>query len=212
MILKNASKIKRIILRQAEKKSNQSWQSDKNNSYDKTALILPEIDRLSCKSVLDIGCNAGAVTRLLGRNVFAVGIDQNIDLRGYEHPLKGACLGEVQISEHNVKKIPEFDAVCLLSVHHQWHFYKGDGAAEEMVKAISKIACKVLFVEFAAINSKYTDNPGIKKFEDNNEDSIREYAENWLSKVVPQHVVSYLGKTTESTHEPYRYMFSCARI
>jgi SAM-dependent methyltransferase len=190
------------------RKTPRSFQARRQNSREKVALLNPVLRELECRSVLDVGCNAGAVSRLLGEHYFVVGIDQRLNVSGFEHPFKSACLGEVQLSLENVRKMPMFDAVVLLSVHHQWHHHRGDTFAAEMVQAVAGRASKVFFIEFAALNRKYQEE-GPSRFQDNDEASVTAYARDWLRAVLPDHQVRYLGKAVESPHEPYRFMFAC---
>jgi len=190
-----------------------SWQAIRNNSELKAKLIDEELLANHCMSVFDIGCNAGQVSRLLSCHRFVVGIDQRLDFRGYNEPFSaGACFGEIQVDESFLRLVPSFDAVLLLSVHHQWHASLGTKAANELFKAVAQIPQKVLLVEFSAICSKYgfTNN----EFRDNDEQSIREYAMSYLSSNLPPgyESVRFVGAVPEHVGvEPFRYMFSARR-
>ena len=63
------------ILRFGRLNRDLSWQARKDNSNCKAALINNELSHMSALSVLDIGCNAGQVSRLLSSDRFVVGID-----------------------------------------------------------------------------------------------------------------------------------------
>ena len=181
-----------------------SWQAMKNNSYCKAELIRRELNRLNVKNILDIGSNAGAVARHLSENNFVVGIDQNLDTRGFEKPFENVALGEIPFNLENTQKIPDFDAVLLLSVHHQWLAELLEEEADALVKAAISIAKKVVFIEFAALNSKYSFS---SKFEDNDENSVTNYAYDYLNRLQPQSKITYIGKCPESIREPFRFMF-----
>ena len=189
------------------KSKNVSWQALKNNSYCKAELIRKELQRLNVKNILDIGTNAGAVSRLLSENNFVVGIDSNLDTRGYEKPFKNIALGEIPFNLENVEKIPDFDAVLLLSVHHQWLAKLPEEEADALVKASISIAKKVVFIEFAALNKKYGKYSFSSKFEDNDENSVINYAFDYTNRLQPQSKITYLGKCPQSVREPYRFMF-----
>jgi SAM-dependent methyltransferase len=184
-----------------------SWQARRQNSAAKVALIAPVLDSLGCRSVLDVGCNAGEVTRLLGRRFFAVGVDKNVDTRGFERPLDGACLGQIEIERESLDRIPPFDAVLLLSVHHQWVAEGGHEAAAERVAAVASRAKKAFFVEFAALNSKYGRPAEDPLFRDNDELTVTAYAAAFLARALPDLEVRLLGSTPESAWETYRYLF-----
>ena len=185
-------------------KSKKSWQANKNNSHCKGILISEQLHLLGVKSVLDIGTNAGAVARLLSENYFVVGIDQKLDFRGYAKPLENVALGEITFNVKNAKSIPKFDAVLLLSVHHQWYANFHEEEADSLVKAAISIAKRVVLIEFAALNSKYLFSD---RFEDNDEESVRNFALNYLSQLQPHLEITYIGKCPESVHEPFRFLF-----
>lgn len=200
--------VNRLLFGQAPRKR-RPWQAKRQNSREKVALIAPVLEHFECRSVLDVGCNAGEVSRLIGQSCFVVGVDQRLNVNGFADPLRLACLGEIQVNLENVSRIPTFDAALLLSVHHQWHYHEGEDFAREMVRAVASKAARVFIIEFAALNTKYqASGPG--RFRDNDEQSVTTYAKSWLAEVLPSHPVTYLGKTIESPHEPYRFMFSCA--
>ena len=184
------------------------YQILRNNIPEKVKLILPLLNETNCKSVLDVGCNAGELNRELSQDFFSVGIDQKLELNGIKDPLKDVCLGEIKMTVDNVKKIPVFDAVCLFGVHHQWHKRYGKEKCEELVLMISEKAEKVFFIQFAGLNRKYQDNSRMDLFKDNDEESIRNYSEGWLGNICPDKEIYYLGKTPETRIEPFRYMFA----
>ncbi len=181
-----------------------SWQAQQRNSQSKASLILPEIHRLAIGSILDIGTNAGQVARLVSNGNFVVGIDVNLDMRGFNNPLDGVALGNIPLSREIVRKIPQFDAVLLLSVHHQWIAALPKDQADELFQASVHLAKKAAFVEFASLNSKFA---GKASFVDNDEDSVIEYATGYLRHLIPEGRVKYLGASPESSLETYRHMF-----
>lgn len=162
-------------------------------------------------SILDVGCNAGVITRLAGEEgYFAVGIDKKLDISSIENPMKNACLGEIKINTALVNKLPCFDAILLLSVHHQIVKTLGDEYAKEFISHLAKKGKKVFVIEFAALNSKYGSLDG-ELFIDNDEGSIVNYAESWLNEALPNHKCEYISKTPPhgGSKEPYRFLFSC---
>ena len=63
-----------------------------------------------------------------------------------------------------------------------------------------------VFIEFAAIASKYGYQQG-ENFQDNDEESVKKYAENWLKEAGVNNY-TYLGSTRElEKKEPYRYLY-----
>ncbi len=171
------------------------WQLKRKHSRMKWALIEPKLRALEASSLLDIGCNAGEITRLAGgAGFFAVGIDQELDLRRIERPLGGVCLGEILLTEAMIRKLPRFDAGLLLSVHHQWVQAHGEARTRALIEQLAGKFSKALVVEFAGLNQKYgyLDSP---RFIDNDEASVTSYASEWLRSALPRHKSEYLGKT-----------------
>lgn len=181
-----------------------SWQAQKGNSACKAALIHPELERLRCHSVLDVGCNAGQVARELSPNRFVVGIDQSLDFRGFSHPLKGVALGEFPLGLDNVHRLPNFDAVLLLSVHHQWYAKRDESEADENFRRVLSIAGRALFIEFAALSAKFGS---VERFVDNDAASVQSFAKNFLAQFSGSENVKFLGCCPESKREPQRFMF-----
>lgn len=181
-----------------------SWQAKKRNSACKAALIGPELERLDCRSVLDVGCNAGQVSRELSSGRFVVGLDQRLDLRGFAEPLNGVALGEFPLDAENAKYLPTFDAVLLLSVHHQWIATLDSDEADAMFRQVLAIAQTAMFVEFAALSAKFGS---VELFVDNDAASVRNFATSYLAKFCSREKVKFLGSCPESQHEPERFMF-----
>lgn len=189
-------------------RDNKAWQLSREtkSKYELIKKILIDTD---AKSVLDIGCNAGELTRLSGNDgFFALGIDKNIDLRGVKDPLKNVCLGNIEINPEKISALPDFDAVLLLSVHHQIVKENGDEYAKSFVNTLAKKAKRVFIIEFAGLNSKFSYED-TALFIDNDEDSIKNYAQKWLETALPNHKAEYSGKSPGDSIEPFRYIFKC---
>lgn len=122
-----------------------------------------------------------------------------------------ACIGEVAVDDAVIERLPLFDAILLFSVHHQWVAEHDDQYARDLLRKIAGKAKKLLFVEFAAISSKYgyAEN---QHFQENDERSVKEYAEQWLAQALEGWHFKYLGKVRESGREPYRFTYVCERI
>lgn len=186
-----------------------SWQIRKGNSSTKFDLIRPILREQQIRSVLDVGCNAGIITRLAGEEgLFSVGVDGNVDFRGVVDPLNGACIGNIEMNSEMIDKLPRFDAILLLSVHHQFVAKFGDIWTQNFVFRLANKADKVFFIEFAALNSKYSAT-GNSLFIDNDDASVVSYARNWLAHALPSWDINYIGKVPESKTEPFRFMFFC---
>lgn len=152
-----------------------------------------------CDSVLDIGCNAGAITNLFGEaGYFAVGIDRNVDCNG-KHA--NACIGQFKLDLESIYKLPKFDAILLLSVLHQIIKEDGEEYAQRFIWALLR-KCDVLIIELAAINSKYGYH---NQFIDNNQPSIFRFLQDFVKESAN---VEFIGATSHvSKQEPKRFVF-----
>ena len=193
------------VLRFGRLNRNLSWQARKDNSHCKAALINNELSNIPASSVLDIGCNAGQVSRLVSSERFVVGIDIDVDILGFSDPLGGVALGKIPLDLDVLSRMPNFDAILLLSVHHQWYKLMGEDVADQLFSSVLNKANKVLFVEFPALNRKYGYQD---KFIDNNPESVKDFALDFLVRFVDKEQIKYLGKCKDNIKkEPFRYMF-----
>jgi len=185
------------------------WQL-KIDMSSKFYLIKPILEEMQVKSVLDVGCNAGVITRLSGDSgYFSVGFDKNINFQSIKEPLKNVCIGNIELSVGLIERLPVFDSILLLSVHHLFIKKHGDKWTRNIVANLAKKADKVFFLEFAALNRKYSDKDTL--FSDNDEKSIVKYAYNWLGTTLLDFSITYIGKSAMRKKEPYRFMFACKR-
>jgi hypothetical protein len=150
--------------------------------------------------VLDIGCNAGAITNLFGEaGYFAVGIDRNVDCNGKHSK---ACIGEFKLTTENIERLPKLDAILLLSVLHQIIKEEGDAYARGFICALLK-KCNTLIIELAGLKSKY--GCANNAFIDNNEESIKNFFKNWIDENI---TCEFIAKTKHNSDaEPNRYLF-----
>lgn len=183
----------------------------------KFELIAQALDMARVGSVLDVGCNEGYVTAEFAKlGKFAVGIDVGPHflhqvLNGLDevYNRQSAAFGVFPLSEENVDAIATFDVVMLLSVHHQLTSRFGDAYTRRLVARLSGKARQAFVIEFAGTAQKY----GLEEapFEDNDEASIRAYAERWLADLGVEGAIEYLGRNREHSglaeREPYRYLF-----
>lgn len=175
-----------------------------NTKFD---LILGAIDPTHLNSVLDVGCNEGELTkRFFDRGLFAVGIDMQPHFWSPTSAQpEGPAFAVWPLSQERAEKLPTFDLVLLLSVHHQWVKIWGDEDARRLVQTLGERSRRYFVVEFAAIAGKYGANA--PDFRDNDEDSIVAYALKWLDSLglgQPR----YIGKNPESMpKEPFRFVF-----
>jgi SAM-dependent methyltransferase len=181
---------------------------------DKFVLISSQLNLSEVNNVLDVGCNEGYISaEFAKRGKFCVAIDagpyflnhilNDLDsVYGRQNP----AFGVFPLAEENINLIPEFDLVLLLSVHHQWINTYGDDYAKRLATRLIDKARRYFVIEFAATAKKY----GFKesKFEDNDEESVKTYAESWLHGLNVPGTIEYIGKNQEgNANEPYRFIF-----
>lgn len=189
---------------------------DFRNPTTKAALVADFLRRSvpnHPQSVLDVGCNAGEVTRHLNEQGFlTLGIDRPEVIARVRHDNNLAALLPFEVDAGSVSHLPSFDCVLLLSVHHQWVAVNGDAATRRLVRLLSKKAGKTMVMEFSCLNSKYGRlKPPL--FDDNAPDSVMEYATEWLAETLPDFTFEFLGLNKEHpVDEPYRVLFGGSRI
>lgn len=171
-----------------------------------------------CKTLLDIGCNAGKVTEAFAnKGLFAVGIDHNPRIIDYPEN-KRPIIGYFPFNPESAGLVPNFDIILLLSVHHQWVKKYNDEYAQKLIATLIQKAQHYMFIEFATINSKY----GYKepRFDDHDENSQKKYYEEWLKGVEkfygsekPGFTFSYVGKNKELAGvEEYRQTYLIKKL
>jgi SAM-dependent methyltransferase len=215
-LLKNCKKaVKSWVIDRLFSYSGSDYQRDRF-SKEKFDLIASRLDMQRVGNVLDVGCNEGYITaEFAKRGKFAVGIDVgayflNHVLNDLEniHERHSAAFGVFPLSLETVQRLPEFDLVLLLSVHHQLINRFGDEHARRLVRGLAERARRYFVIEFAATQQKY----GFKEpmFIDNDEASVRTYAESWLRELGLSATIEFLGKNKEHVggdREPYRYVY-----
>lgn len=176
-----------------------TWQLSQDYK-GKFELIRRVLEAEACKNVLDIGCNAGAITNLFGESgYFAVGIDQNVDCNGKHSK---ACIGEFKLTTENIERLPKFDAILLLSVLHQ---IVAENDLSHAVDFVAKLLtkCDILMVELAGIASKYGKQE--PDFFDNDQESIEYWFRYYFEGIAD---IKFISRTKHNrVDEPHRYLF-----
>lgn len=180
---------------------------------------LAVIDRgvpADARSLLDVGCNLGDITaHYARRGVWSVGADANRDLvqeaverqRGIE-----SCAFMVSMLDpENVKRLPEFDTILLLSVHHHWLGEWGPDVAGRMLRDVVARATRSVVFESTSRNGRFGKYP--PGFVDNDEASVTAYHEAYLREHVGDiATIERLGKTPcVGEREPYRWVWALRR-
>ena len=116
--------------------------------------MVPVIDDVRAESAVDVGCNVGYYTIMLGRKgIPTVGIESN---RRYvrilmhaiaELQLENVGTLNMQVTPETAALVPRTDCILLLSVWHHIVRERGLDAATSVLARIWSHAAKVLFFE-----------------------------------------------------------------
>jgi len=216
---------KNIITKiEAEKIFNRYFQSNGKNKFErintmnnkkiyqpgaaiqKWNIISKYIDN-NDKTLLDVGCNYGYIVNEASKiAIYANGIEAN---EKYIDQLNDK-IKNMTVTPKNIKYIPKYDVITLLSVSHQWNANYGENKEKEMIRILGNKAIRKFFYQPASIKSKFGTPPNII---DNNSISIQTYYIKFLKDLFQKSKISYIGKTSLTTKkEPYRYMFLVEKI
>lgn len=168
-------------------------------------------------TVLDIGCNLGDITAwCAARGHWAVGVDSSpalVEDARRRHAAQERCAFMVQrLDPAGIPRLPVFDVVLLLSVHHHWLMAHGPEVAGRMLHDLAGRTGRVLVFEGASRNVRYGDYP--PGFTDNDEASVTGYLQGYLEQHIGGDVrrIEPLGKTPcVGEREPYRWAWACWR-
>lgn len=161
-------------------------------------------------SILDIGCNAGFITRKVAENGrYSIGIDKDESIYIAKQQSKreenvGFMVGE--ITPENIEWLPTFDVIFLLSVYHHWHKNFGADTAKNMLRKLADKAENKIFFEPPSLRSKYSSE--IPPINDLDKSSIKTYNIDLLTKSFPSGTVEYLGGTSKGElRDGQRHLF-----
>lgn len=189
-----------------------SYQEKLAGSFDERWSIM-STEFPSTGSLLDIGSNLGDFTaRAAQAGFWSIGVESDVrllDRAVQRHKSVPRCAFMLaSLDQADIAKLPRFDVVLLLSVHHHWHYDFGPGAAESMLRGLMAKANDVLIFESTSRNERFrADAPG---FADNDERSITAYYGEYLNRTVGEMAsVTLLGKAPcVGEREPYRWIYA----
>ena len=165
----------------------------------------------SDKSLLDVGCNLGVLSRKAADAGLAViGVDTMpnavLSARRAHRDVPGLAFMQLDINPDTVGRLPRCDVVFCLSVHHYWIANYGQEKAWSMIQQLIAGSQNKLFFEPASRRKKYGANA--PDFIDLDQDSLRSHHLERLRDVAgPQRSVECLGATDCIGPEPFRLMF-----
>lgn len=188
------------------------WQLRKGRNTDKKLdQVIRHLKAAGARSVLDIGCNAGEITRGLGEaGLFAVGIEQEINFSGVADPLRGACLGNIRFSQEVAESLPTFDAATVLSVHHHFIREIGDEAAKRLIQTLGMRVQKLIVFEVSSKSQEYgAESDALFRNED--EADIVAFTTRWMADALPGWRTDYVWRNVRRPRLSDRFMFTVAR-
>lgn len=189
------------------------WQLRKGRNTDiKLRMVRSALQDAGAQSVIDIGCNAGVVTRGLGAaGMFAVGIEQDLaNLPVVGEALQGACLGNLRFSNEVVERMPAFDAALLLSVHHHFIRELGHEEAKALIRALGAKIRRIIIFEVSSKSREYGAEPNAL-FADEDEASVIAFTRNWLQDALPHWKVEHVWTNLRRPRLSNRYLVTCSR-
>lgn len=164
-------------------------------------------------SVLDIGCNLGDIgAHLAERGHWVVGLD-NVSAviaearRRHAH-VPNLGLMWMDLRPEDIDRLPVFDAVLMLSVHHHWLMAHGPEVAGGMLHSLAARTGSVMIFEGASRKIRYGDYA--PDMLDNDEASVTGYLNSYLHNYVGDDFASItlLGKTEcVGEREPFRWSY-----
>lgn len=169
------------------------------------------------ETVLDIGCNLGDIAaRCAAAGMWTVGVDIERDLVesaiARHQGARDLAFMQAKVDPGSVRRLPEFDAMLLLSVHHHWLRAHGPDVAGRMLQDLAGRTAKVMIFESSSRRVRFGKHP--PDFIDNDESTVTAYHEGYLQehvghlfdRIVP------LGKTPcVGEREPYRWSWALYR-
>lgn len=168
-------------------------------------------------NLLDVGCNLGMHTaHFAERGIVALGVDVSSEhvreAARLNADIDGCGFMRLDINKDAVARLPSFDVVAVLSVHHHWVNAYGPDAAGTLLAALFERTNKVFLFEGAARQVRYGAHP--PGFMDNDEASVTAYLESYLTTHLggfSSRIVA-LGKAPAvGEREPYRWSWAIYR-
>ena len=181
-----------VILRDTAMRGSVVYQFVRIDHSERWSLVSPKINP-QAKSVLDIGCNTGKISRLAAdEGLFTVGVDvdktnvkvakvlTNQDMCHFLHQ---------EITPENIEKVPSFDIVFLFAVYYHWGQQYSWSEAESMLQHIGSKTNQIFIETPKDLN--HIESSRLDTTSDVT-DSIASY----FNEIFPEKEVKLLGDTS----------------
>jgi SAM-dependent methyltransferase len=177
---------------------------------------LAQIDRAlphGSRSALDIGCNLGDIAaHCARRGLWTIGVDRSkelIDEAQRRHSGLADCgFLLMDVKPDDVQRLPSFDVVFLLSVHHHWLRAYGPEQTRDMLRGLAEKTGSAMIFEAPSRRVRYGDHA--PDFVDNDEVSVNVYLRSYLTETLADlfSTIEPLGKAPcVGDREPYRWSY-----
>lgn len=181
-----------IISRDTATRGSVAYQFVRVDHSERWSLISPEISP-QAKSVLDIGCNTGKMSRLAAdMGLFVIGVDvdkANVKVARALTDHNICHFLHQEISPKNIEGMPSSDIVFLFAVYYHWGQQYGWPEAENMLQHLGS-RTNQLFIETPE-DLNHIESPRLDTTSDTT-DAIDSY----FNKLFPEKEVKLLGDTT----------------
>ncbi len=198
-------------------KVGRKYQEKLHASFEERWKLVHSAFPSDCGAVLDIGSNLGAFTaRAAQEGHITLGIEREKYLihraRAANKGVKGCAFMEANIDLATCERLPTFDVILLLSVHHHWHHAFGAAVAADMLRSVVLKARKLVVFEGPSRSSRYESD--IPDFRDNAEEELLAYYDKYLEKTVGDLTteIRRIGKAgCVGQREPFRWIYALVR-
>lgn len=198
-------------------KVGRKYQEKLHASFEERWKLVRSAFPSDCGSVLDIGSNLGAFTvRAAQEGCIALGIEREQNLvhraRAANKGTRGCAFMGANIDLTMCERLPTFDVILLLSVHHHWHHAFGATAAADMLRCVVLKARKLVVFEGPSRSSRYQSD--IPNFPDNAEEALLAYYDTYLDQTVGDLTteIRRIGKAAcVGQREPFRWIYALVR-
>lgn len=179
--------------------SNRNYQQKRVDTKERWKIIERELDP-DAENLLDIGCNEGEITKYAAdAGLFSLGIERTsitVDEAERATRPRTTCYFLNETVDPVIStKLPEFDAMLLLTVFHHWEDQFGSEDAEQMFKDLCEKTNQLFFSIPKSDN--VLESNRFREIENNSlVEKHREYLQNLLSKnAVIEHLATtdYMG-------------------
>jgi SAM-dependent methyltransferase len=193
------------------------YQEKLDTSFEERWQMIVSAIPEGCGSLLDLGSNLGAFTsRAADEGLIALGLEKDATLlEKATRAQLGAPNRSFMLTELDLEtcaKLPTFDVILVLSVHHHWHHAFGPEMAAAMLQSVVGKARQVVLFEGPSRSSRYRSNE--PDFDDNDDEAVVAFYDAYLQRTVGRlaNRIERLGKADcVGEREPHRWIYAISK-